>query len=668
MSKRRTGAVIDTSRRKAARPVRRLATGHRVLMLATLVGAGLVAFGNSLWGAFIFDDQTAILANPHIRTLWPPIVPLTSPNDTALAGRPLVSLSLAVNYHAGGFNPFGYHVFNLAVHLACGLLVFGVVRETLDRPRLGLLLAGHSDDLAFLCALLWIVHPLQTEAVNYITQRTESMAGFFYLATLFGAIRSVESQRRRRHWMVVAISASALGMMCKETVATAPLAVLLWLWIFEDQPIGRLLFQNRVLLSGLAATWLVVAAMLVLGTRSGTAGFSTPVGGLMYLANQGPLILRYLRLSFWPTDLVLDYGTPSAVPAGTVAATMALVGVLLVGSLAAVASRTVLGYPAALFFLLLAPSSSFVPIASEVGAERRMYLALGAVISFVVVGAAASIPRAVGKANGVSLRSAAARWTVSLTAVALAIPLIVLSRNRNLHYRDPVVLWQSSVDRRPTWRAYNNLGSALLQRGDRFGASARFREALRLEPEALEARFNLALNQCTLGQLKECELQFREYIRRNPRNPVAFNLLGVALSKEGRDQDAVNAFTEAVRLDPAFAEAHANLGSLLLASGDSVRAAGHFKRFLDAHTESAPVHVALGIALAREDNLTEAITEFQAAVRIQPTSAEARLNLGKALTQAGARDEARKQLREAVRLNPELGSEAAGILDDGSRR
>ncbi len=147
-----------------------------------IIAAGLIVYGNSLWGVFIFDDQNSILGNPQIRRLWPLWNAFSAPANTPVAGRPVVALSLAINYALGGLDVRGYHAWNVGVHILCALVLFGIVRRTLGRSPLRERFGGASDGIAAACALIWLVHPLQTEVVNYVTQRTESTMALFYLS------------------------------------------------------------------------------------------------------------------------------------------------------------------------------------------------------------------------------------------------------------------------------------------------------------------------------------------------------------------------------------------------------------------------------------------------------------------------------------------------------
>ena len=154
-------------------------------LLLMIVGAG--AYANSLDGPFVFDDIAGIEQNPSIRSLAGSLVP---PDQQATAGRPVVNFSLALNYAIHGLDVRGYHLLNIAIHILAALVLFDVVRLTLSRRPLGASFAAVANPLAFAAALLWLVHPIQTECVDYVSLRNESLMGLFFLLTLDTAIRS----------------------------------------------------------------------------------------------------------------------------------------------------------------------------------------------------------------------------------------------------------------------------------------------------------------------------------------------------------------------------------------------------------------------------------------------------------------------------------------------
>src|SRR5262245_14343423 len=364
--------------------------------MGLIAGAGLLAYANSLSGSFILDDISAIVENHGIRDLSRLSTVLMPERELPVAGRPLVNVSLALNYALGGLDVRGYHAWNVAVHLGCALLVFGVVRRTLLANRVDGKLRERSLDLAFAVSLLWALHPLNTEAVDYVTQRTETMMGLFYLLTVYASIRAleaatelgcgVEPHKSWSGWPFVGVLACASGMACKESMVTAPILVALYDRVFAFGSIRDQLRERWRLYAGLAAGWLVLALLLSSGPRIHSAGLASGVSPWTYLLNQAVMIVRYLRLALWPTSLVVNYGWPVQLTLGEVLPQALIVMGLLVGTIRAMMRWPSLGFLGASFFLTLAPTSSVVPIATEVGAERRMYLPLISVVVLVVLG------------------------------------------------------------------------------------------------------------------------------------------------------------------------------------------------------------------------------------------------------------------------------------------
>lgn len=384
------------------------------LPAALLTAAGIAAYLNSFSAPFLFDDFYHILHNPRIRDLFQPAAIL---GGTA---RPLVALTLAVNYALGGLNVWGYHAFNLAVHLAAGLTLFGILRRTLRGPQ--------SDELAPAAALIWLLHPLQTQSVTYVIQRGESVMGLFYLLTLYCVIRG---------WNGRAILCCALGMLSKPVMVTAPLLVLLYDRIFLSRSWADLFRRKKWLYAGLAATWVILPVVL----SQGTPEFRDAVGlnlrkasPLSYLLTQAGVILHYLRLALWPHPLLLDYQWPIAKSFGEVALPAAAVAGLLAWTLWALRRRPEIGFWGAWFFGILAPTSSFLPI-TDAAFEHRMYLPLAAVVLLALLGF-----------KRLTTRRPLLFWAIT---VALIPALGLATARRNAVYNDPVAFWQEHLSHRP---------------------------------------------------------------------------------------------------------------------------------------------------------------------------------------------------------------------------
>lgn len=342
-----------------------------------LIIMGIAVYANSLWGPFIFDDHTAILENSAIKSLWPPtwLTKAWAPEKGA-HGRPIVNLTLAINFALDGFTVWGYHTFNITIHILNALLLYALLRHTFQSPYLHKKYGERAEILSLIIALLWLIHPLQTQCVNYILQRSESIMGFFYLLTLYGTMRTCQNPAKHI-WPILTIVFCTLGMASKEVMVTAPFVALLYDKTFYSGTWRKALTEKWPFYLGLGATWGVLLSLLLQHPHGDTIGFATHIHAWDYLKNQLPILTLYITRIIWPHPLILDYGFPNAdlslfqvLPHGVFLIT------LFVATLYALKRHPTLGFLGAVFFIVLSPTSSIIPIINEVGAERRMYLPL----------------------------------------------------------------------------------------------------------------------------------------------------------------------------------------------------------------------------------------------------------------------------------------------------
>ena len=577
--------------------------------LALVLGGLLVvlAWAGSFGGPFVFDDIAAVRANPTLRAGWKLREVLTPPAGLSVSGRPVANASLALSYALSGERPWGYHAVNLALHLATAGLLCGVVRRTLRQPGLRATWGAAADELALAVAAVWALHPLQTATVTYVMQRTEGLAGFFAVATLYGFLRGVEGERGRRGWWVASIVACALGMGSKEVMVGVPLVVFFYDRTWVAGNFAAAWRARKFYYVGLGATWGVLAACLLVQGRDGSAGWDAGVSVRAYALTQGEAIWRYLGLAVWPTPLVFDYGT--ALSANYVA--VAGVGALLGATGWALWRRPAWGFGGFLFFAALAPSSSFVPVATQTMAEHRMYLPLAALVGAAVFSAYGWL----GKKSlwlwlGVACAGAVGTWT------------------RNLDYRSEQAIWADTVAKRPTnARAHFNLGVALSAGGDEAGARAAWAEALRIEPAHVGASAKLAEALAQAGRADEALRYFEAAARGGRSDGVLLNHWGSALLATGRAEAAWAKFTAALERLPASAEVRFNLGNALVALGRGPEAMAAFRAAVQLRPEYGEAHYNLGVALSGAGQYAAALTEFETALRLAPGDVAAQRNV-----------------------------------------
>jgi len=613
--------------------------------------AGLAVYANSFSGPFVFDDLNAIVENPTLRHLWPLGPVLTPPSGgLTVSGRPLLNLTLAINYAFGGTAVWGYHALNLGIHILAGVTLFGIARRTL-----------RSDPTAaFLIALLWTVHPLQTESVTYIVQRAESLMGLFYLLTLYCFIRWIGDQGRensgrlRPLFAAFSILFCLLGMATKEVMVSAPVVLFLYDRTFFAGSFREAWRRRRSFYLGLASTWILLGYLVVGegGGRSGSVGVGGGVSWWAYGLTQFEAIVRYLQLTVWPHPLVFEYGTFWVKSAGQFVPYACVVAVIVAATGVALLRYPAWGFLGFWFFAILAPTS-LVPGTTQMIVEHRMYLALAPLLAGLICGGHALLA-----AFAPTRRFAAGAWTLALLAFATVSGVLAASRNED--YRSGEALWADTAAKRPeSALAHNNLGTALEKIPGRLNdAIGQYQEALQLNPGFHEAHNNLGDAWLEVpGKLNDAIAQYEEALRLRPDFAEAHNNLGNAWSRiPGRTDDAIAQYQAALRLKPAYAGAHNNLGKEWLAlPGRSPDAIAEFAEALRLKPDFAEAHNNLGNAWGgTPGKLTDAIAEFEEAIRLKPDFAEAHNNLGNAWAQVPGRlSDAIAQCNEALRLRPD---------------
>ncbi len=612
--------------------------GHRATTLAfwLIALAATLAYAPSFSAPFIFDDLNSIPDNPSIRALWPLGSVLNPPHadGATVGGRPFLNLTLALNYAISGTAVWSYHVANLFIHIGAGLALFGVLRRAL---RLVPAIGARTETVALFSALLWTLHPLQTESVTYVVQRAESLCGLLYLLTLYAFLRATAAERPRG-WLVVSVVVCLLGVATKEVAVTAPLLVLLLDRALVAGTFRAALRARGFYYAGLAATWLVLGALVAsTAGRGGTAGLGMDVTPWGYLWSQPLALTRYLGLTLWPFPLVLDHGGTLAFSGAAQAAACAL---LVVGLGAATVFALVraprLGLIGAWFFVVLAPSSSVVPLLDTMF-EHRMYLALAAPLMLLVLGASAVL--------GAWARPA-------LIALAVAVGLVSLPRN--LTYRSDVALWKDNVAHTPANpRAHFQLAGVLLAKGQAVDSVPHYQRAIELKPDYVEARHNLGSALLRAGRVMDGIVALEGALRLHPTADTHF-LLATALAQIGRIDDALAQYDAALRLQPGYVEALNNRGNLRLQKGAAAAALADYETAVRTDPSQVDAHLNAAVALLELHRPAEAIAHCEAAIRLRPDYGTAHWKFGDTLLELNRPAPAVDRYREAVRLDPSL--------------
>ncbi len=597
--------------------------------LAGVVLLGL-AYSNAFDTAFVFDDEPSILDNASIRRLWPlrDVLVYPAAGGRTHDGRPLLNLSLAITYSAAGLAPWVFRLGNLLIHLAASVLLFDVVRRVFRLLGLvsteGVGGASRPEAVAAAVAVVWAVHPLHTNVVTYTVQRAESLAALLSLAVIDAAIVALVAGS------FAAVAAAAicglLGAAAKETTAAAPLVVaaldLAWHGLpwqrAEDsgRPGGPRSGLRPWLYAGLAVNWLAAGLVAVfLGGRGGSAGLSSAAVWPYFLSQCRGAWLYFERLC-WPATFVLDYGDR---PLGSLGelwpfliATVAAAAVVL-GGFCLAPRRWFLPLAAV---LLLAPSSSVVPVTTQILAEHRAYLPGGFLLAAVAALASGLV---------------ATRRQALIAGVAVSIVaglFMVRTHSRNRDFATPERLWRRNLADWPANpRPLTSLAAALIRTGSVDEAEAVVTAALAAEPEKF-------LNWVNAGRV---------------------------LAAQGDDDAAIAAFSRAADLAPERIEPHVNRAIVRSRAGGFAAALDDLDRAVSLRPDLAKPWLARGLVNLRAGDAERAVSDLTRGLALDPESADGWTNLGTAWLAAGDRQQAATAFSWALAINPGHRQALAGL-------
>ncbi len=602
-----------------------------VLALVIIVAAIVAAYANAFNGKFLLDDRREIHE-------------IATGGKLGSPSRPLVTLSLALDHKLHGENPAGYHAINILVHCAAALLLFGVVRRALLLPRYAGEFGAAATAIGFATSLLWAVHPLQTESVTYIVQRAESMMGMFYLLSLYCLARGAGTENRKG-WHAAAIAAAILGGGTKQVIATLPVAALLYDRCFISGSFKAALKRAPGLYAGLCACWVVVAVGLWAEPEMKAVGFSMKkITPLDYARTQLGVITHYLKLCVWPVDLCFHYFWKIERTNEGAGLYGLFIGLLLGWTGRQIVLNTQAGFWAAWFFLILAPTSSIVPIV-EPAVEHRLYLSLAGVCALFVLGLFWIVKRL-----GMD-----AKKIIAGVAVPLAIVLCLLTVQRNTVYADEIGMWKDVFEKR---KGHDPLARMIL------GNDALNRKDFKTAREHFEYAKNIQADHQTLSKLGELELaekhpaeaakNFRKALESDPKHVPSLDGLFTAASMLNNRDEAFETMAKLAALFPNDVNLQGRYGKELMLRGKLPEAAQAYELALAAAkgTETAGLHDEFGSVLANLGQIPQALAEFEQAVKLDPKNASALHHRGSALELMRRPADAIESYRASLAINP----------------
>jgi Flp pilus assembly protein TadD len=631
-----------------------LGTGRAVILIAL---AGLFAYYNSLHAAFVLDDAL-VVGHPDIG----------HPFKNPIAVRPVVALSIAANYRLDGLNSRGYHLFNLLVHVAAAVALFELVRRTLRLPRFAGRYADRADWIGLSVALVWLVHPLNTQAVTYMVQRCESMMGLFFLLGLLCFLRGATADTRQRSWYCGAVVSAALGAGCKEVMIVFPAVVVLFDRAFLAGSWRGVLRRWRVHVALAVPPILGAVGFALRGvlTAPGTVGLhvttSTPY---TYALTQTEVILHYIRLAFWPSGLTLDYlDWPIRKSLGEAWPTVLALGLLLLVVAYGVGRNRAWGFLAATFFLVLAPTSSIVPL-QDAAFEHRMYLSLAALVTLVGVGVAQllALLRERFPESVLAIDRATAAGVFLLVTVLGFVTVV-----RNEDYGSQLQMFADNARKRPNNPRVRGTYAGFLMQTDALD------EAEKEIRQAIDCPIQWPGNRGTLAQVLYMEGKLDESLAvawrahaEMPGDPGTNRQLGTIFVAAGRPTDALPVLGAVLDKDPADKPARLHRAIALEELGNPTDAAREFDLLRAADPAYAKQLTSIARRIAMDPKAAAvheqmAVRYARAATRIgKPDDPDTVDTLAIALARVGRYSEAAETEKRAAELAEKAGRDAYAV-------
>ena len=589
-------------------------------ILVLLASLASLIYSNTFFSSFQFDDGRNIVNNNRIRQISTAVADISE-------SRYVGYLSFAINYAFGGLNVAWYHVTNLLIHVTNGFLVYVLIVLLGCTPRNGIhppkrarpaswFGLDQTQSVALLTAILFVTHPIQTQAVTYIVQRFASLATLFYLLAIVCYLKwrlIAPVQRRRYAWYLGALVSTTLGMKTKEISFTIPFMLILVEWIFFQpttwkawRPIVPFLFTLAIIPSSLSED-----ADL---PDTGFIRETDDISRLSYLVTQFRVIATYIRLLLLPIHQNVDYafpiyGWPLAAPAVlSLLALLSLFGLAIYLMVYHPGFR-LLGFGLVWFFLTLSIESSIIPI-RDVIFEHRLYLPS---IGFFLAVSAVALNRR-------DRFTPASAFVVAAVIMAFS----VATFQRNAVWKDESTLWSDVLAKNSrSVRAHINLGLVYLAQDRVDEATIEFTAALRLNPNASKARASLGYTYLRQNRLDEAIVELMKTLELSPDSPSTHDYLALAYVQQGRWSEASSEYATVVKLRPEFPQAHYNLGNAYMLQGRWDDARAELIAALRLGLDIPEIHFRLGGIHARQQQITEAVQEYRAALQLQPDFAPA---------------------------------------------
>jgi tetratricopeptide (TPR) repeat protein len=571
------------------------------LPLTAILALTLWTFWGVRLSPFHFDDAL-FLESPQV----------TMPGDPWYLLRPsqsrqLTYLSFYWNYRLFGNDAKGYHLVNLALHCLNVVGVYLFVRLLMKAPR-----AEEREPvrrwLPLVSAGIFALHPVQSEVVNYIYQRSALLAALFSLIALI-AFLHLPAPGRNWFWLSLAGLSTLMASLSKETALVLPavMCALAWLGLSRDGKEWRIDLRVRLAAAGVSLLMFSAVGWVLYNLHSKgerTVGIGAVRDSLHYLNGQAQVVVAYIGLLFWPKGLVIDHAFRASPPLSPYSILCCLVVLTLIIFFVAIRRMNPVVSACGLgFFILLAPNSSIIPSA-DLMFEHRLYLPMIAgsvILGWLLLRACALFPR----------REMAREAAGLLAAAGVLIAFSLTGRNRTFVWEDNIRLWSDAAEKAP-WnpRAHYNLGAAYLQ-SDRWKAYREFERTVALQPGHASALYNLGWLEQSAGRLDAASAHYIAAINADANHWQSHLNLANLEVLQGRPDMAIREFRTTIRLREDYWPSYQSLAAIQLRTGDPGGALETLAKLIELHPDLLEARYLKAYALTQEKRKAEAEEEIR---------------------------------------------------------
>jgi len=633
-----------------------------------LISLVCLAYGNTLHHSFHFDDIPSILQKPWIRGLdkIPDFI-------FSYSQRPMVILSFNINYAISEFKEWSYHVFNITFHLLVVVLIY----------RLGKLIASQMSEgttslvkvptqMPLLAASIFAVHPLNTQAVTYISSRSSIMATIIYLVTIIlffeGLYKKVDQETKTNYVLVVGAAISfGIGFLCKLIVVSLPAILFAYHYYFiSNHNLETWLKRQRKWILGVGGLLITTFLLKKIYGDGLLRASIVDVTTWDYFRTQlGVIPLEYFRKMLFPFNLTIDTNFQVVKYWRSV---VAICGLIILGVFSVVwiklsqVKKQSKKYGPEAFGLIwvlitLSPTSSFIPLL-DMAAEHRTYLPLvgfSIFLSSLLIRLKSFIKKSkeVG-ASDISSNKNMLRVSVVLILLTLT-SFLIGTIERNKVWKDEVSLWADAKQKAPFFiRPYNNLGEAYDKIGRYDLAIEEFEAALRLNPNYFFALSNLGNIYGKKKEYGQAISYTQKALQQKPDYAPGYYNLAKALHMTGNPDKAMSSYRLAIKYNPYFEEAFFNLGFLAMERKQFKKAMDNFKSFLKMQPRHPKAHFGLATSYAMMGKKEEAKQHYENAIAYDPEFLSPYINLANLYMATGNTMEAKNLLKKVLLKNPNL--------------